>query len=337
MSDLDRELVDRAAQLADNHLFPSALEVDASGVVPSLQLDLVRDAGFHGLFAPVEFGGLGASPETQWAVHESLSGGCLTTSFVWAQHAGPSKAAIETTGPMRQRWAEALATGESRGGVAFAHLNRPGTPVLLAAPRAGGWEFSGSAPFVTGWGHIDVVLTAARHNDSVVWAMLDAQDCETISSRRLTLAAIDSAVTVELSFDKHPVAEASVISVENFAEWTDRYRKGLRANGSNPLGVAARAAKLLGPSLLDGQLIDARDRINAATVEELPAARALLGDLCVRATSALIANVGGSALFMEQQAQRLARESLFLLVQGQTPEIKEHHMRLLTESADLGK
>ena len=337
MSDLDRELVDRAAQLADNHLFPSALEVDASGVVPSLQLDLVRDAGFHGLFAPVEFGGLGASPETQWAVHESLSGGCLTTSFVWAQHAGPSKAAIETTGPMRQRWAEALATGESRGGVAFAHLNRPGTPVLLAEPRAGGWEFSGSAPFVTGWGHIDVVLTAARHNDSVVWAMLDAQDCETISSRRLTLAAIDSAVTVELSFDKHPVAEASVISVENFAEWTDRYRKGLRANGSNPLGVAARAAKLLGPSLLDGQLIDARDRINAATVEELPAARALLGDLCVRATSALIANVGGSALFMEQQAQRLARESLFLLVQGQTPEIKEHHMRLLTERADLGK
>ena len=337
MSDLDRELVDRAAQLADNHLFPSALEVDASGVVPSLQLDLVRDAGFHGLFAPVEFGGLGASPETQWAVHESLSGGCLTTSFVWAQHAGPSKAAIETTGPMRQRWAEALATGESRGGVAFAHLNRPGTPVLLAEPRAGGWEFSGSAPFVTGWGHIDVVLTAARHNDSVVWAMLDAQDCETISSRRLTLAAIDSAVTVELSFDKHPVAEASVISVENFAEWTDRYRKGLRANGSNPLGVAARAAKLLGPSLLDGQLIDARDRINAATVEELPAARALLGDLCVRATSALIANVGGSALFMEQQAQRLARESLFLLVQGQPPEIKEHHMRLLTDSADLGK
>ena len=337
MNDLDRELVDRAAQLADNHLFPSALEVDTSGVVPSQQLDLVRDAGFHGLFAPVEFGGLGASPETQWAVHESLSGGCLTTSFVWAQHAGPSKAAIETTGPMRQRWAEALATGESRGGVAFAHLNRPGTPVLLAEPRAGGWEFSGSAPFVTGWGHIDVVLTAARHNDSVVWAMLDAQDCETISSRRLTLAAIDSAVTVELSFDKHPVAEASVISVENFAEWTDRYRKGLRANGSNPLGVAARAAKLLGPSLLDGQLIDARDRINAATVEELPAARALLGDLCVRATSALIANVGGSALFMEQQAQRLARESLFLLVQGQTPEIKEHHMRLLTESADLGK
>ncbi len=337
MTDLDSELVARATQLADDHLFPSALEVDASGTIPSAQLDLVRDAGFYGLFAPVEFGGLGASPATQWAVHELLSGGCLTTSFVWAQHAGASKAAIETTGPMRQRWAAALATGESRGGVAFAHLNRPGTPTLRAEPKDGGWEFSGSAPFVTGWGHIDVVLTAARHKGTVVWAMLDARDCETISSRRLTLAAIDSAVTVELSFDQHPVAEASVTSVEDFTQWTDRYRKGLRANGSNPLGVAARAAKLLGPSPLDAQLAEARKRINAASVEELPIARALLGDLCVRATSALVANVGGSALFVEQQAQRLARESLFLLVQGQTPEIKEHHMRLLTERATLGE
>ena len=337
MSDLDLQLVDRAVQLADDHLFPAALEVDALGTVPRPQLDLVRDAGFHGLFAPAEFGGLGASPQTQWAVHESLSGGCLTTSFVWAQHAGPSKAAVETSGPMRERWAEALATGESQGGVAFAHLNRPGTPILQAEPHSGGWRFSGSAPFVTGWGHIDVVLTAARHNDSVVWALLEARDCETITSRRLSLAAIDSAVTVELNFDNHPVTEASVTSVESFAQWTERYRKGLRANGSNPLGVASRAAKLLGPSPLDAQIADARDRINSASVEELPVARALLGDLCVRATSALVAQVGGSALFVEQQAQRLARESLFLLVQGQTPEIKEHHLRLLTENAAVGR
>ena len=68
-------------------------------------------------------------------------------------------------------------------------------------------------------------------------------------------------------------------------------------------------------------------------MEELPEARALLGDLCVRATSALVATVGGSALFVEQQAQRLARESLFLLVQGQTPEIKKHHLKLLTDNA----
>ena len=333
MNQIDNELVERAVALADNQLFPKALEVDAQGTVPDSQLDLICDAGFHGLFVSTEFGGLGVSPQTQWAVHEAISGGCLTTSFVWAQHAGPSKAAIETNGPMKARWAEALATGESRGGVAFAHLNRPCTPMRRADPQGNGWLFSGTAPFVTGWGHIDVVLTAARHGESIVWAMLDAEDCETLTSRRLSLAAIDSAVTVELTLDNHPVSDKSVTSVETFSEWAEKYRHGLRSNGSNPLGVASRAARLLGPSPLDEQLYEARNKINSAGAEELPEARALLGDLCVRATSALVAKVGGSALFVEQQAQRLARESLFLLVQGQTPEIKKHHLKLLTDHA----
>ena len=70
----------------------------------------------------------------------------LNHQFVWAQHAGASKAAIETTGPMRQRWADALATGESRGGAAFAHLNRPGTLRFEREPKNSGWEFSGSRP-----------------------------------------------------------------------------------------------------------------------------------------------------------------------------------------------
>jgi len=332
MNQIDNELVDRAAALADEQLFPKALEVDAEGTVPVTQLDLLCEAGFHGLFAPPEFGGLGASPETQWAVHEAISGGCLTTSFVWAQHAGPCKAAAETNGPMKARWAEALASGESKGGVAFAHLNRPGIPTLRAEPQGNGWLFSGTAPFVTGWGHIDVVLTAARHGESIVWAMLDAKESETLTSRRLALAAIDSAVTVELSLDNHPVSEKSVTTVEAFSDWAEKYRHGLRSNGSNPLGVTSRATSLLGPSPFDQQLGDARSRINSAKTEELPEARAILGDLCVRATSALVATVGGSALFVEQQAQRLAREALFLLVQGQTPEIKQHHLKLLTGS-----
>ena len=333
MSEIDGEILATATELAEANLFPAALAVDAKGEVPTAALDLVCGAGFHGLFSPTEFGGLGASPETQWAVLEALAGGCLTTSFVWAQHAGPSRAAVETTGPMRDQWAEALATGKARGGVAFAHLNRPGSPMLQADPCSDGWLFSGTAPFVTGWGHIDVVLTAARWADSIVWAMVDARDCETITSRRLSLTAIDSAVTVELRFDKHPVATKAVTSVEQLKDWKERYRRGLRSNGSNPLGVAARAMRLLGPSLLDDQLSEARQQIDAATADQLPEARARLGDLCVRATAALVASTGGSALFVEHQAQRLAREALFLLVQGQTPEIKRHHLERLTASS----
>ena len=70
MNQIDNELVEQAVILADDELFPKALQVDAKGVVPVAQLELIREAGFHGLFAPREFGGIGASPQTQWAVHE---------------------------------------------------------------------------------------------------------------------------------------------------------------------------------------------------------------------------------------------------------------------------
>ena len=101
-----------------------------------------------------------------------------------------------------------------------------------------------------------------RSKESIVWAMIDAEDCETLTSRRLSLAAIDSAVTVELTLDNHPVSERSVTSVESFSEWAEKYRHGLRSNGSNPLGVTSRATRLLGPSPLDEQLNEARNKIN---------------------------------------------------------------------------
>ena len=330
MKEMNSDLIERAVSLADEHLFPNALETDRAGEVPSQQLDLLRESELYGIFSPVELGGLHASPKTQWAIIEALSGGCLTTSFVWAQHAGPSKAAAETTGPMREKWGRALATGEARGGVAFAHLNRPGAPMLLAEPDGDNWLLSGSAPFVTGWGHIDVVLTAARYEDLIIWAMIDARESESLSSKRLSLAAVDSATTAELTFTRHYVPEATVTAIETFESWAERYKTGLRANGSNPLGVAARSIRLLGSSPFEEQLVEAREHLDSATSEELPLARAVVGELCVRSAAALVAQVGGSAMTIEQQAQRLAREALFLLVQGQTIQIKKNHLQLLT-------
>ena len=37
-------------------------------------------------------------------------------------------------------------------------------------------------------------------------------------------------------------------------------------------------------------------------------------------------------MIVDQHAQRLAREALFLLVQGQTPEIKKIHVERLTHA-----
>ena len=51
----------------------------------------------------------------------------------------------------------------------------PGPPRLRARAAEGGYLLDGTAPWVTGWGHIDTLHVAARQeDDTIVWALLDA-------------------------------------------------------------------------------------------------------------------------------------------------------------------
>ncbi|MYA81721.1 MAG: acyl-CoA dehydrogenase [Acidimicrobiales bacterium] len=324
------EFLSAAQQLADDVLFERALDVDMSGEVPAQNLDLFRDAGFYGLWTPREVGGCGFDELERLPILEALAGGCLTTAFVWAQHGGGSAnaARMPSGSPLHERWARALATGQARSGVAFAHILRP-EPCLFAEGSGDGWVLRGVAPFVTGWGHIDAVLVAAHEADRLVWMLLPADEAPTLTSQRLRLAAVDSSVTVELHFDGHVVGHDDVVEVIDYEDWLSFYRTGLRTNGALMLGVAGRALKLLGPSPLDAELDAARTALQAAEVEEMPDRRAQVGYIGVRATSALVSSVGGRAITLAHHAQRLAREALFLLVQGQTADIRSGHLRRL--------
>lgn len=322
------EFLSAAQQLADDVLFERALDVDMSGEVPAQNLDLFRDAGFYGLWTPREVGGCGFDELERLPILEALAGGCLTTAFVWAQHGGGSAnaARMPSGSPLHERWARALATGQARSGVAFAHILRP-EPCLFAERSGDGWVLRGVAPFVTGWGHIDAVLVAAHEADRLVWMLVRAAEARTLTSRRLRLAAVDSSVTVELHFGGHAVGDDEVLEIIEYGDWLSFYRQGLRTNGALMLGVASRALGLLGPSPLDGELDAARRALYAAEVDEMPERRAQVGHVGIRATSALVSSVGGRAITLAHHAQRLAREALFLLVQGQTAEIRAGHLR----------
>jgi hypothetical protein len=64
--------------------------------------------------------------------------------------------------------------------------------------------------------------------------------------------------------------------------------------------------------------------------DELPAARAAACELAIRAAAALVVAQGATAILASQDAQRLAREALFLLVFGSRPTIKQALTGLLT-------
>lgn len=312
------ELISEANRIADDVLFPYALAADEAGVVPEKQLQHLADAGFYGLSTH-------AAPQTIWAVIEAFAGGCLTTTFVWTQHLGAAAAAFYNAGPVHDELAADLAAGRKRGGVAFAHMLRPGPPMTTAEPIDGGWAFTGIAPWVTGWGHIDVVHAAARHGDDIVWGLLDAVESPTLAASDVRFAVVDSTQTRVLDFRQHAVPNERITKVENYEKWRHQYRLGLRANGSLALGVANRCCRLLDDSSMTARLDDVRSRLDTTPVEDdaaMSAARAEASLFAVNAATALVAKTGGTAVMTDQHAQRLMREAMFVLVQGQTPAIK---------------
>ena len=116
-------------------------------------------------------------------------------------------------------------------------------------------------------------------------------------------------------------------------QWHSRDAAALRANGSLALGLAARCCELIGPGPLDEQLASCRAALDTAGPDAMPAARAAACELALRATAALVVSQGSTAILADQDAQRLAREALFLLVFGSRPPIRQSLAGLLTRPA----
>ena len=324
----EAEIVERARRLADEVLLPSALVTDRADLVAVELLDALADAGLYGLVIPPALGGLGADPGVMWAVMEQLASGCLTTTFVVLQHLAVTGVigGGDVRPEVRSAWLPAMARAEVRAGVAFAHLRRPGPPVVTIEPIEQGWCLSGAAPWVTGWGRVDVVLVGARHADEVVWSLVDAAPARTLDALPLALAAVNASGTVVLRLRDHPVPAERVVRREPVADWMARDAISLRSNASLALGVSRRAVDLHGDTdaghALGAELDALRHALDTRPSEELADLRAEATVLALRTATSLMAATGGRAVVRDHHAQRLAREALFLLVQGQTPAIR---------------
>jgi alkylation response protein AidB-like acyl-CoA dehydrogenase len=323
--------VSRAEQVAQAVLFPSAAAVDAADIVPAEHLDALAAAGLYGIAGPAAVGGLDVDLVTFCRVIEVLAGGCLATTFVWLQHHGAVRAlAASANDQLRDALLAPLVQGQRRAGIALGGA-RPGLPLLRASRTANGYVLDGTAPWVTGWGLVDVIYTLARDPaGQLVAALLPASPSDTLAATRLNLVAVNASATVELRFTGHAVPRNLICSVFPHADWLARDAQGLRPNGSLSLGVAARCCSLIGDSPLDAELVSVRDQLDSADAETMPAARAAAAQFAFRAAGVAVA-AGSRGILAGEHPQRLAREALFLLVFGSRPAIKEHLVRMLEQ------
>lgn len=332
------QVLTRARQIADEVLFPSAMNVDAANQVPPEHFEALAGAGLFGLAGPPPAGGAAADLATFCNVIEIMAGGCLATTFVWLQHHGAVRAlAASANSALVGEWLAPLCAGDRRAGVALGGV-RPGSPLLHAREVPGGYLFGGTAPWVTGWGMVDVVHTLARDQaGNVVAALLPATASASLAADLLDLAAVNASRTAELRFTAHFVPAELVSGVMPLSEWQARDAAGLRANGSLSLGLAGRCARLMSllgaatPAVpLQQELTAARARLDSADTDSMPAARAAAAELAFRAAGALAVAAGSRSILVDQHPQRLAREALFLLVFGSRPAIKERLTSMLT-------
>ncbi|MDT3400079.1 acyl-CoA dehydrogenase family protein [Streptomyces sp. B1866] len=348
-------LASAARRLAADVLAPAAETAERDGVTPDAVAAL-KASGVLGVLGPAGYGGAGAPDAVAREIGETLAAACCSTFFVQAQHHTPVRALAAADAPVRERLLRPLCDGTLLAGVAYSHLRAfPRVPVRAAPLPGGGWRFDGRVPWYTGWGLNDVMLIAGiteggagASGPEVVFAFAGARPRPGLTpTAPLALAALTGTRTVALELAGLTVPADAVVRHLPYARWAELDRP-MNTNASPAVFGVARAALDLLDAASDPHAREAaaalRPRLDQARREAYaladrePDPECLAARLAVKtrayellraATTAAVVAGGGHALLLGDPAQRLAREALFLLVQGQTREVRTAHLRTL--------
>ncbi|WP_182263002.1 acyl-CoA dehydrogenase family protein [Rhodococcus sp. UFZ-B548] len=346
-------LVASAQQYANAVLLPTALETDRLGVTHE-RIAEFSDLQLLNHLAPAEFGGAALDRCGDRLLHEVLAGACLNTWLVWAQHA-----------PVVGRLADAHAGGTElpsigyeilRGrlltGAAISDVRRYPDHFIAATRESAGWTFSGTVSWVSGWGLNTVLMVAAVESSTrtVVTALVPIS--ARIRSADLELSAVAGSRTERVTLSEVFVPQENVISKVPLSQY--RTSDLSTASDARPhhFGLAERVlgeleqahpfsrevADLWRPRIAQLRA-DAYALSDAAKgtgnerhrIDERLAAKVAMGEALVTLTHALVIARAGRGIVRDNTAQLYARAALFVLVQGQTAEVRDAQLSHLAQ------
>lgn len=338
-------LVGTVRRYAESVLKPSALHTDRHGITGERVAELA-EIGLLNHLAPAEFSGAAVGLQADRRIREILAGACLNTWLLWAQHA-----------PFVQQLAEQHASGKTLSelerdivhgnllvGAGISDVRRFPTRHVSAARGPGGWVFSGTISWVTGWGLNQVLTVAAVEpsTETVVTGLVPVSDRTVASALDLGVVAGSSTQRVRLH-DVH-VPDGDVISTEALARWREKDLGQSSDAQPHHFGVAYAVLDELGaeddpraravaagwrPRIdeLRAHSYELADEVMARDdgrhrVDERLAAKVAVGDALANLTRALLVSRSGRGICLDDTAQLHARSALFLLVQGQSSDVR---------------
>ena len=262
----DAKYIALAERIGAEILGPNATETDLSNGPNRANFAALAESRLLGMGMPTEWGGLGLSGAAQKEITEIFASYCGVTTFTQAQHHGPQRMILN--GPnddLKRRLLPDLTAGRRLCAVSFAHLRRPGSPVLRAEPmEKGGFRLFGTAPWVTGYGLMNQCVFGATLPDGrhvYLWSPFNRADFpdlfETVSgppraewgtlsaSAPLPLCAMNASATVELTLDGWFVPAAHWLSESDRETMRVNDRRNILGAAPMPLGCAKASVRLL--------------------------------------------------------------------------------------------
>ena len=355
-------LIEKAKQISAHILTPVAEATDRASEPNFSHFRALGEAGMAGISLPSLWGGSDISSLAQREIIEALASGCGVTCFTLMQHHGSSRMIANSKAEaLKACVLPGLAKGTSYCAVSFAHLRRPGKPVLVATPVNGGYRLNGTAPWVTGWGLMNQVVIGAELPDArhiYLWMPRDREDFaelfegvsapeqnwgEAVSSAPLPLCAMNASSTVELTLTDYFIPEIHFLHQSDRETMQRNDHNNVLGPTAAPLGCALASLRVLKglaekrnlPAIHDSfaSLNKEHSRLKSLVLENLQitsdniqlervlALRAEIILLSQRSALSACAASSGAANSLNHPAQRLLREAMFYSVQAQTQDV----------------
>lgn len=352
----DDLLLRRVEAYADATLRPNALRTDREGVSRARVAELA-DLGLLNHLAPPAYGGAATDRATDRRLHELIAGGCFNTWLVWAQHAPlVGRLAIAASqGDELAPLAERVLRGEVLLGAAISDVRRFPHGHLRARSSSRGWVFSGTASWVSGWGLNGALTVAAveESTETVITALVPVE--AGIWASPLDLGVVRGSRTERVHLDDVLIAPEHVISTESLEQWRQKdlgvasdarpHHFGLTAmvlaeleQAEHPL--AREVAERWRPRVatIRTQAYDLSDAAVEHGGDHRLADRLALkvasGEALAALTRALVVSRAGHGISTDDTAQLHAASALFVLVQGQSSDVRAAQLHRLAELAD---
>jgi len=344
------DLENTASSTLKTSVAPLANEIDGNPKILQQALMSLGEKGLLALRISQKWGGYAASDRSFFNYQQLVARYSGALAFLEVQHqSAASTIASSENSQLKELYLPKLSRGEKLLGVGFSQIRRSGKPSVKAIPIAGGYQFKGFVPWVTGWGIFDeFILAGIMPGDRAIFALVPFVKTVNPSgsiqfSEPMRLCGMSSTNTVTATVDNWFLPEERVVFIKP-AGWIHENDESnvLKATALN-LGCAEAGVDILETALkvksLDfigkaiasfkAEINDCRNAIWEA--QENPdlefnqklELRAGAIDLAVRCATAAVTVSSGAANHISHPAQRIYREAMVYVVFRQTTAVME--------------